>query len=132
VIPQRTFTTGEVFALVRGSLAAWGAAAIVFCAIPSALIFIAIPKFKALFAGFGADLPASTTFLLNWRYLIWILPVLTLVLLAVALAAPADKAIARHRSTAAAFAVLCGLSMLVQGLAVVALYAPIFRLGAVV
>jgi len=53
-------------------------------------------------------------------------------LLLAALATAADKAIARHRWTAGAFAVLCGLSTIVQGLAVIALYAPIFRMGAVV
>ena len=132
VTEQRMFSTSEVFPLVRGNLFAWGAVAIVFCAIPSALIFVAVPKFRALFAGFGADLPASTMFLLNWRYLIWVLPALAALLLGVSLTAPADKAIARHRGIAGAFAGLCGLSLIVQALALVALYAPIFRLGAVV
>lgn len=129
---QRTFTISEVASLVRGNLFAWGAVATCFCAIPAALIFMAVPKFRSLFAGFGADLPAGTVFLLNWRYLLWVLPVLTVLLIGVAWAAPPEKAIASHRRTVQAVAVVCGLSMIVEGLAVVALYAPIFRLGAVV
>lgn len=129
---QRMFSTSEVASLVRGNLVSWGAVATCFCAIPATLIFVAVPRFGSLFAGFGADLPASTVFLLNWRYLLWILPVVTLLVIGVALTAPADRAIASHRRTVQTVAVLCGLSLVVEGLAVAALYAPIFRMGAVV
>jgi type II secretory pathway component PulF len=106
--------------------------AIVFCAVPSALIFFAVPRFHSLFNGFGADLPPATVFLLGWRYLVWILPALGLLLLGVTLITPAEKAIGRNGRMVAAFAVLCCTSMLVEALALVALYAPIFRLGAVI
>ncbi len=129
---QRTYTTTEVASIVRGNLLMWGATAIVFCAVPSALIFIAIPKFDSLFGGFGADLPATTTFLLEWRYLLWVMPVLVLALLGISLSRRADEAIRASRPTVAAIAVAACASLLAQGFAVVALYAPIFRLGAVI
>jgi hypothetical protein len=69
---------------------------------------------------------------LNWPYVVWVFPVATLLLYCVVLAAPADKAIAWHRRMIVAFAVLSILSLIVHGLAVAALYAPIFRMGAVV
>ena len=129
---QRVFTTSEVFSLVRSNLLAWGAVAIAFCALPAALIFVSVPKFRSLFAGFGADLPDSTLFLLNSRYLVWILPALALLLLVTALTAAAEKAIAWHPRVVGAFAALCVLSLILHALALVALYAPIFRLGAAV
>ena len=92
----------------------------------------AIPKFRALFVGFGADLPDGTGLLPDRPYLVWVFPVLALLLSCVALTAPAEKAIAWHRRMVAALAVLCVLPMVAQGLAVVALYAPIFFMGAVV
>ena len=129
---QRTYTTGEVGSLVRGNILAWGVTTIVFCAIPSALVFIAVPKFRELFRGFGADLPDMTQFLLDWRYLLWVLPVLAISQLIFGLAVPEDRAIAQHRGLVGAFAATCCASLLIQGLAVAALYAPIFRLGAVI
>jgi len=126
------YSTSEVASLVRGNLTAWGVMAILFCVIPSSLIIAAIPKFRSLFSGFGADLPDTTMFLLNSQYLLWILPALALLLLVIALTTPPETAIAWHRRTVAAFAVLCCASLLVEALALVALYAPIFRLGAVI
>jgi hypothetical protein len=132
VAEQRTYSTSEVASLVRRNLSAWGTVAIAFCTAPSALIFFAVPKFESLFNGFGAELPPATMFLLNWRYLLWILPALGLLLLGVALITPVEKAIDWNWRMVGAFAVLCCASMLVEGLALVALYAPIFRLGAVI
>jgi hypothetical protein len=131
VHPQ-TFSAGEVHSLVRANLFAWGAVATAFCAIPSGLIFAAIPKFEALFVGFGADLPAVTEFLLHRPYLVWVFPFLALLLSCVALCAPVETATAWHRRTVAMFAVLCVLSMVAEGLAIAALYAPMFAMGAVV
>ena len=129
---ERMFSISEVSSLVRGNLIAWGVVAVVFCVIPAALIYGAVPQFRSLFGGFGADLPASTMFLLEWRILLWIAPALVLLLLIASVMASPDKAIAWHRRVVTAFAFLCCFSMVVQGLAVVALYAPIFRLGAVI
>jgi len=130
VAEQRTYTTSEVASLVRSNLWAWGAAAILFCAIPSALIFVAIPKFESLFRGYGADLSGMTMFVLRWRYLVWVMPALVLVLLCVGLSRRTDQEIRSHRSTVAAIAIACCVSLLAQGLAVAALYAPILRMGA--
>ena len=94
---QRTFSTSEVSSLVRGNLIAWGSVAIVFCMVPAALVYVAVPKFQSLFGGFGADLPDSTMFLLEWRLLLWITPALALVLLGFALTNSQDNAIAWHR-----------------------------------
>ncbi len=129
---RRTYSTEEVYSLVRGNLAAWAAVAIAFCTLPAATLYAAIPRFASTFKGFGADLPDGTMFLLHWPYLILIPSALVLLLTGYALTAPAQRAIAGHPRTVAAFAVLCCLSLIVQGLAVVALYLPVFRLGAVV
>ena len=129
---ERTFSTNEVSSLVRGNLIAWGSVAIVFCVVPAALLYGAVPQFLSLFGGFGADLPDSTMFLLEWRSLLWITPALALLLLGFALANSQDNAIAWHRRVVTAFALLCCCSMIVEALAVIALYAPIFRLGAVI
>ena len=129
---QRTYSTREVASIVRGSLLGWGVMTIVFCATPSLLIYFSIPHFRQLFRGFGADLPGTTMFLLEWRYLLWIFPGLALLLLSVALTTRPERAIAGHRRIAVAFVLLCLTSQLVNGFALSALYAPIFKLGAVV
>ena len=126
------FSTDEVYSLVRGNLFGWAAVAIVFCAFPAAMIFAAVPRFASLFRGIGADLPDGTMFLLRWPSVVWIPAALVLALTFHALTAPADRAIARHSRTVAVFAVLCCVSLVIQGLAVVALYLPFLRLGAVV
>jgi type II secretory pathway component PulF len=129
---QQRYGAGEVHSLVRASLLRWGAVATAFCAIPSAAIFAAVPKFEALLVGFGADLPQSTQVFLDWPYLIWAFPALTFLLFCTALAMPAEMAVASHRRMVAAFAVLSVLSMVAEGLAAFALYAPFFFMGQVV
>ena len=129
---ERIYSTGEVASLVRNNLSAWGVVAVLFCASPATLIMVAIPRFEALLKGFGAELPGATAFLLHWRFLLWIAPALALLLFGFALTTSPEKVIARHRTVVWAFAVLCCVSLVVTGLAVVALYAPIFRLGSVV
>jgi len=132
VIEQRLFNASEISLLVRGNLIAWGVVAVLFCVIPSALIFLAVPKFDSLFSGFGADLPDGTMFLLRWRLLLLVLPTLAVLLLGLALNTAPDNPIKWHQRIVMAFAALCCSALIVEGLAVVALYAPIFRLGAVV
>ncbi len=129
---NRTYSFGEVASLVRSNLYGWGVVASLFCIIPAAQVFSAIPEFTELFKGFGAELPAGTQFVINWPYLLWVLPTLAVLLFILALAASPEKAVARHRVIVAAFAVLCGASLIALGLVVRALYAPIFALGEVV
>ena len=132
VTEQRTFTIGEVTSLVRDNLIGWGVACIVFCVLPSILIFFPIPKFAELFRGFGADLPIITRILMDWRFLVWTPSVLAVILLWFALTSSPEDIIARHRRIIGAFAALCCFSIIIHGIAVFALYAPILLLGAVV
>ena len=128
----RTYTASEVASIVRNALLVWAATAIIFCVVPSALLFASVPRFEALFKGFGADLPAITAFILRWPYLLWVAPAAIALLLFVAMTRSAEQAIASHRLMIAAIAVTCCISMAVQGLAMAAMYAPILQLGAVV
>jgi hypothetical protein len=129
---DRTYTFGEVASLVRTNLYCWGAVVILFCTVPAYLLFAAVPKFESMFKGFGADLPDGTVFLLRWPLVLWIIPALAVLLLIASIVAPPEKAVARHKGIVGSFAVMCGLSLVVQGLAAAALYAPFFRLGAVI
>jgi hypothetical protein len=71
-----------------------GATAIFICAAPSALIFDAIPRFESLFRGFGPDLRDTTMFVLQWRYVLALLPTLALLLLFFSFTLSGEKAIA--------------------------------------
>ena len=129
---QRTYTTDEVAALVRSNLFTWGITAFLFCAIPSGIILSATPHFESMFKGFGADLPAMTIFMMRWRYILLVLPAIVLVLICVAATRPPAEAIGSHRLTIIGAGIVCGVSLLVQGFAVAALYAPLAMLGSVV
>ena len=129
---EKMYSASEVASLLRGSLTGWGLAALLFCALPSSYIFFAIPRFESLFKGFGADLPVVTMVLLHWRYILWVLPVLLLALIGAAYSRTPQRAIETHNLSVTVIGGVCCPSMLLQGAAIYALYAPIFRLGAVV
>jgi type II secretory pathway component PulF len=129
---ERTYSFDEVTSLVRTNLLGWGVVATLFCIIRAALLYSAVPRFVDLFRGFGADLSAVTQFTIKHSYLLWAIPALSVLLLVLALVAPAERFVTRHRRFVVTFAALCGASLVVSGLAVGALYEPIFALGAVV
>jgi len=132
VSEEKMYSSSEVASLLRGSLIGWGVAAILFCAIPASYVFVAIPQFQSLFKGFGADLPGITTFFIHQRYVLWILPAILLLLIGFALSRAPKQAIETHRIFVAVIAAVCCLSVVLQSAAVYAMYAPIFKLGAVV
>ncbi len=128
---ERSYSAGEVASLVRQNLLGWGIVAAIFCIIPAALVFRAVPRFAELFKGFGADLSSRTQFVLAYPYLLWILPALAVLVLVIAVATPTEKVIPRNRLFVVLLALICGASLVVSGLATGALYEPIFALGAV-
>jgi type II secretory pathway component PulF len=129
---ERLYTSGEVTSLVRANLYGWGIVATLVCLGPSLSVFNHVPEFVAMFKGFGAELPRDTQLLLNWPWLLWVLPAAAILLFVYSIAMPAENSIGSHRRIVWGFAALCVLSLVVVALAVRALYAPIFALGAVV
>ena len=96
-----------------------------------AYVVIAVPPFRELFAGFGADLPLVTAFVLDYARLSVVLAPVSIIPLV---------SMWRHRASAAndnardfgrviiAFVV----AVLIGSIAVYGLYLPIFKMGAVV
>ena len=96
-----------------------------------AYIVFVIPSFEELFAGFGAELPAVTTFVFEYGRLSALLAPISIILLVSMwrkrTAATNDKARDFVR-VVIAFVV----SMVIGSVAVYGLYMPIFEMGAVV
>ena len=90
-----------------------------------------IGGFEDLFKGFGADLPGLTRFVLDTRHGWWIFAIAAISILVWIGTRPATTRIERRRQTLAviAYAIVFGVAW---GLTVVALYIPIFKLGAAV
>ncbi len=87
------------------------------------LVFAAlsgISAFEQLFSSFGADLPASTRFVLHYRYLL-IVPLFGLLFLL--------RKLKSHPGRERYFAAILAGELLVLVLCISALYAPIFRVG---
>jgi hypothetical protein len=90
-----------------------------------------IGGFEELFKGFGADLPGLTRFVLDTRYGWWIFAIAAISILAWIVKRPATTRVEKRRQMFAviAYAVAFGVA---YGLTVVALYIPIFKLGAAI
>ena len=90
-----------------------------------------IGGFEELFKGFGADLPGPTRFVLDTRYGWWIFAIAAISILAWIARRPATTRVDQRRQKFAviAYGVAFGVA---YGLTVVALYVPIFKLGAAV
>jgi type II secretory pathway component PulF len=128
---QNGTLTDPVADFVRSNLIAWGALSCVVGAVPAAVLAKAAPKFASLFAGFGADVPSHTLFVLRWSQLLWVLPVIALALFLAALLKPSTS-LRRHAQLVKVFAALCCLAVLLGTLAFASLYQPIFRMGAAI
>jgi type II secretory pathway component PulF len=90
---------------------------------------VVVPQFASLFAGFGADLPRLTQFVLSARIPIWALLLLAcLMQLGLLIYLVSARTFAARRLTL----ITSGLNIAGQLVLVVAMYAPIFKLGAVV
>ena len=90
---------------------------------------LVVPQFSRLFAGFGAELPALTEFVLHMRVPLWGLLILGfLVQLALLVHLLAARTLgARRRARLSAI-----VHIAAQVVLTAAMYVPIFRLGAVV
>jgi hypothetical protein len=129
---ERSYSAAEVASLIRQNFFGWGVVAALFCVIPAALVFRAVPRFAELFKGFGADLSARTQFVLAYPYLLWVLPALAVLVLVLASTTRAQGVVTRHGLFVFLLVLICGASVVVSGLVIDALYEPIFDLGAVV
>lgn len=90
---------------------------------------LAVPQFKELLAGFGADVPTLTKFVINHRVSIWVLLfIASVVQLTFCVLLVAAKTMFARR--AAFISLACNIA--VQLILVVAMYLPIFKLGEVV
>ena len=109
--------------------------AIVFALISAAIyayLFYAAPAFRDLFKGFGAELPTVTRLLLNYYPVVLIL-FISSILLVVALIYSRmtnNYALLQHLDHASSWNL--GISVACCFLAMIAMYLPIFRLGAIV
>jgi type II secretory pathway component PulF len=111
--------------LIAAVLEAWTAGYTAFTA-PSTL-----KEFRSLFAGFGADLPGSTKALMAMPFLWMPFAFVAIAMLVWIGARGQPSAIERRRMKLAlwGFGILFGLTIAWAG---VALYVPIFKLGAAV
>jgi hypothetical protein len=111
--------------LVAAAIEAWTAAYTAFTA-PSTL-----KNFRGLFAGFGAELPASTRALLDmpWLWFVFAFAAIALLVWIGVRARPTDVERRRMKRALWIFGIAFGLT---TAWAAYALYVPLFRLGAVV
>lgn len=119
---EQTSRPGVVSYILAASLTVWiGCFAIGFG--------VVVPQFASLFAGFGADLPRLTQFVLNTRMPIWALLFLGfLVQLGLLIRLLSARTFAARRLTLTT----SGFNIAGQLVLLIAMYAPIFKLGAVV
>lgn len=95
------------------------------CALLAAVVpMLVVPAFEEVFKSFGADLPLLTLAVLRYHPATWFLPMLVI-------AARLFWPLARRRAMAAGLIGVAGAVFVFLGLGI-ALYWPIFRLGAVV
>ncbi|WP_163834694.1 hypothetical protein [Spartinivicinus ruber] len=98
------------------------------------VIFV-IPQFQKVFAGFGADLPAITEFVLStyrFYFLVFLvlLPICTLIYRKKLIYKGKEK---RRKNPMLAFSVLIFvLTLVINGFSMISMYIPIFSLGSVV
>ena len=95
--------------------------AVVLGLILGVLGILAVPQFALVFTSFSADLPALTTMLIEYRWLLW-LPLLLVVL--------RWRWLCAHRLCVRAWLLASAVEVLLLSLVLVALYWPIFKLGA--
>ncbi len=96
-----------------------------------AYIVFAVPSFEELFAGFGAKLPALTTFVFDYGRLTALLAPISIILLV----SMWRKRVALTNDKARDFVrvvIAFVVSMVIGSVAVYGLYLPIFKMGAVV
>ena len=111
------------------------ARAIVFALISAAIyayLLYAVPAFRDLFKGFGAELPTVTRLLLDYYSVVMILLIGSIFLVVVLVYSKTTNnyALLQHLDHASSWNL--GISVACCFLAMIAMYLPIFRLGAIV
>jgi hypothetical protein len=94
------------------------------CAVSAAIIpMLVIPKFRDLFASFGAELPAFTSAVVNYYLALWVLPILVIT----------TKILLPTAKGRALMPCLIGVLslVLIVPLVIFSLYLPIFMMGGV-
>ena len=99
--------------------------------IAGSLAPLVIGNFEELFKGFGAELPALTRFILATRHA-WVLFSIAAIAIVVWIVRRPASNQKEHRRQKMAVIVYAMLFAMAAGIAVIALYLPIFQLGAVV
>ena len=109
--------------------------AIVFALISAAIyayLFYAVPAFRDLFRGFGAELPTVTRLLLNYYPVVLILLISSILLVVALVYSKTTNKYALLQQLDHASSWNLGISVACCFLAMIAMYLPIFRLGAIV
>lgn len=127
--PQAPVDTAEAFA-ERDGILFWIVAvgATLLSIALGFLASLALPAFKSVFIGFGADLPAPTKVLIQWPYSLW-LPFVIAIGLWLYRHKWASQRQLRTRILVMSFLSLGLFSVGLFGLSIWALYLPIFKLG---
>ena len=113
--------------LARSNIIGWGVLSVTIGVVVAAFVGRMAPELFGLFVGFGADVPASTRFVLGWWGLLWVMPVLALVVCVGALRRPDEPRL--PNPAIVALAALAALTIALGALAMFALYDPIFAMG---
>jgi len=107
-------------------LAGWVLTAML-CSV-AAIATLVFPQFEQTFSAFGADLPTITLLLLRYRFLWWLLPVISLSM-SLVLASQKQHPVQRQYRIMIGLAALFVVSLILVIAGVVAMYYPIFHLG---
>ena len=118
---------------VRRSLGMLIVAAIsaVFTVLLAMRLPVALQSFRALFKAFGADIPAITKFVIDTGPVWWVFAIAS-VSVFVWVAARAQPGVVEHRRMKLALRTVIAVTVLACGFAAIAIYSPIFKMGAVV
>jgi type IV pilus assembly protein PilC len=99
----------------------------VMCLVFGVMGALVIPQFAQVFSSFGADLPAPTLLVINFRYLLWLPSFLMLIVMGVLwwlVKSPKVRTLC--------YAVFVVVQVLMLPLIIVSMYLPIYKLGQVV
>jgi type II secretory pathway component PulF len=96
-----------------------------------AYIVMAVPSFRELFAGFGADLPSLTAFVIKYSWLCVVLAPLSIIPLVALWRKRSSENIDKGRDFKRVIIAFM-ISVVIGNVSVYGLYLPIFKMGAAV
>lgn len=96
-----------------------------------AYIVIAVPSFRELFAGFGADLPSLTAFVIKYSWLCVVLTPLSIIPLVALWRKRSSETVEKGRDFKRVIIAFM-ISVVIGNVTVYGLYLPIFKMGAAV